>query len=112
MEQHRFEAALRALNGETSRRRGVAALLGALAAGTTSTSGVRGAETAGACGTSPQENACRQNSDCCTGLCRIKPNGKGRCICRKVGKPCSSSKNCCSEGGEPMTCKSGTCLLI
>ena len=71
-----------------------------------------GPDAAGACGTSPQQNTCRDGSDCCTGICRPTKNGKGRCRCVKVGKPCTSSKNCCSEGGDPMTCKGNRCLLV
>ncbi|MFM9107598.1 MAG: hypothetical protein ACKOWF_12970 [Chloroflexota bacterium] len=107
MEQERFEAALRALNGGATRRRGLAAAIRARAAGAGVGAGI---VAAGPCGTSPGENACRNDSDCCTGICKITKSGRGRCRCVKVGKPCETSANCCPMGGEPMACRSKTCL--
>jgi hypothetical protein len=111
MDERTFDAALRALQAGTTRRAGLGAALAVLATGIAGTARAGGPAAAGPCGSDPQQNTCRQNSDCCTGICKITKRGKGRCRCVQVGQACTSNANCCAMGGEPMVCRSRVCLV-
>jgi DNA-binding beta-propeller fold protein YncE len=122
MDQHRFEAALRALAQGTTRRRGLAATLGALLGGVgLETVAKRRATDAdpersmgrgagpgaeGPCGNgSAKENRCKKNADCCTGMCRKQPGKVGRCRCLERGAACTANRNCCGD----LACRQGVC---
>ncbi|MFM9107277.1 MAG: hypothetical protein ACKOWF_11345, partial [Chloroflexota bacterium] len=112
MDQERFDAALRALQAGTTRRAGLAGMVGVLLGGLNASvaqgSGARanreGFETQGPCGDGGQKaNTCRKDSKCCTdycagGVCRCKPNwmkcAKGAHCCSRV---CASNGRC--DGG-------------
>jgi DNA-binding beta-propeller fold protein YncE len=113
MDQHQFDAALRALQAGTTRRAGLAGALGVLLGGaveTGSAAGKRPAERGdgpphgeGPCGDgSPRANRCTKDSQCCTGMCNTKNR---RCRCVQRGNACRTSKNCCNT----MTCSKGVC---
>jgi hypothetical protein len=131
----RFDAALRALQTGTTRRRGLGALLGVLLG-----SGGAGLAAAGAgaqergpdegrargggrghgrrarprpegpCGDGTRkDNRCRKDSQCCTGVCKKglkNKDGSGRCRCLRRGKACTADLNCCRG----MTCAGGVCV--
>jgi hypothetical protein len=123
MDDRRFDDLIRALNSSLNRRRGVAAALGMLFAGTAAAADARnqrdkgngkgtgGPKAEGPCGDgSRKDNICTKDSDCCTGICNIQTgqtnkDRKGRCRCVKRGKACTADKNCC--GGR--TCQQGVC---
>jgi hypothetical protein len=117
MDDRRFDAVVRALDGSLSRRRGIAAAFGALVAGSAATAEARnqrgrgkgGPKPEGPCGDgSRKDNLCESDGDCCTGICKTgirNKDGQGRCRCVKKGKACSEDKNCC--GGR--TCVDGVC---
>jgi hypothetical protein len=136
MDEQRFDAALRALQAGTTRRRGLAGMLGALlggtgleaaAKGTRNGNGKPGAE--GPCGDgSAKANRCQKNGDCCTrycadGACRCKPNWmvctkadqccSGRCVggkcdggAKPAGASCTEDFNC-QDG---LACVRGACV--
>jgi DNA-binding beta-propeller fold protein YncE len=132
MVERRVDNALRALRTGSTRRQGLAAMLGALFGGArlANASGSatdrslrprgepgsrdrqrRRPNPEGPCGDgSRAANICAKNSQCCTGVCNTKAgrkniDGQGRCRCLKKGKACSASRNCCNE----MTCYQGVC---
>jgi DNA-binding beta-propeller fold protein YncE len=119
MDEQRFDAALRALNGATTRRQGLAAAFGmilgagmldALAKGANKgkdrSKAPGGLETEGPCGNGgPKANRCTKNKDCCTGICRQDQGKIRRCRCLNVGKTCKADRNCCGD----MTCTKETC---
>jgi hypothetical protein len=124
MDEKRFDDAIRALNGSMSRRRGIAAAIGALlggaaAAEATAKDRKRGAVAAGddanvegPCGDgSRKANRCKRNSQCCTkyclfGTCRLKPNqmqcakgsecASGSCVNNKCDGGCKKEGSRCS----------------
>ncbi len=123
MDERRFDAALRALNAGTTRRRGLAAAAGVrLGRGVaTASAASRGKKPKpeGPCGDgSAAANRCTKNSQCCTkycaeDMCRCKPNYmscgndahccsglcvNGRCDggCKPEGTRCEENFNCCS----------------
>ncbi len=116
MNQHRFDAAARAIHARATRRHwlamaltAVAALLGAPptagAAGETRRDGEGAIE--GPCGNGGiAANRCRRNRDCCTGICAKRRRGMGRCRCQRRGDPCEAARNCC--GGH--VCRGGVCV--
>ncbi|MGI9255047.1 MAG: right-handed parallel beta-helix repeat-containing protein, partial [Thermomicrobiales bacterium] len=69
--------------------------------------------TQGPCGDgSVKDNTCDRDSQCCTGICQRKHNGKageGRCRCVSGGRPCTEDGNCCSRGGQKFACIKGRC---
>ncbi|MFM9106755.1 MAG: NHL repeat-containing protein [Chloroflexota bacterium] len=103
MDHQRFDAAVRALGRQVTRRRGLAAAAGVLLAASghaaearrkhdrTTARGQRKREP-GPCGDgSPEANACVRGKSCCTrycidGLCRCKPNYM---ICQRASQCCS-----------------------
>ncbi|MFM9106808.1 MAG: SMP-30/gluconolactonase/LRE family protein [Chloroflexota bacterium] len=135
MDQERFDAALRALQAGTTRRRGLAGMLAVLLG----TAGVPGREAAakakpgepsaeGPCGDgSAKANRCTKDADCCTGYCadgqcRYKANwmsckkndecGSGRCVDRRCDGGCNPESSRCQENFnccDGMICKNGTC---
>jgi hypothetical protein len=116
MDEQRFDAALRALQAGTTRRRGLAAALGLILGGVGLDASAKGKDrdkpgTEGPCGNgSRKANICKKNSDCCTGVCNTKLGKKnrdktGRCRCIQQGKTCKTDKNCCGD----MTCSNGVC---
>ncbi len=125
VDHQRFDAALRALGRQTTRRQGIAAAAGVLfgmaggaaVAGSSEPAGTE--KSKGPCGNgSRKDNACKGNASCCTkfcvkGRCRCKPNFmicqkhehccsgscvQGRCDggCVADGQPCSENFNCCN----------------
>ncbi|MFM9107954.1 MAG: hypothetical protein ACKOWF_14795 [Chloroflexota bacterium] len=102
----------------TTRRAGLAAAIGALAAGAAipaipdaeADRKKRKARPEGPCGDgSAKSNRCKGDGDCCTGICRkVKKKGKktiSRCRCNQRGQSCSEDRNCCNS----LTCVQGTC---
>jgi hypothetical protein len=66
----------------------------------------------GPCGNgSARANSCKRNRQCCTGFCRKRKGGKGRCRCRALGQSCREDRNCCGNVGQPMICQDKTCQL-
>lgn len=134
MDQSSFDRIARLLASGTTRRAGIGAALGSLfglaardeitraneksrakaphrkdSAAVARSRG--GPSAAGPCGSSRAENACRRNSDCCTGLCNARrrgrnSDGRGRCRCIDRGRGCSDDRNCCGN----LRCYGGKCL--
>jgi hypothetical protein len=114
MDQERFEMISRAVGATVSRRRGLAAALGAvlgggaLAAGDVA-AGRRRPKPEGPCGNgSRKDNVCAKDGDCCTGYCKkgIKnKDGAGRCRCIRKGQTCTAKQTCCGAN----VCVDGTC---
>jgi DNA-binding beta-propeller fold protein YncE len=110
MDDRRFDAALRALDSATSRRRGLAAALGvflgaagldAAATGKPDATGGPGAE--GPCGNgSERANRCNKNRECCTNYCNREI---GSCRRAPAGTSCNR-KTICRDG---TTCYQGVC---
>ncbi len=102
MEDHRFDAALRALGAGTTRRRGIASAFAVLLGG-----GIAGADAsrkrpapAGPCGDgSAADNRCSKDSQCCTKYC-----ADGSCRCKPNWMECSKGAHCCSG-----SCLDGRC---
>ncbi len=131
MEQSSFDRIARALGGAVDRRAGLTAALAAtfgLAVRDAAARPARGGKgkgdgkarkdgkrpnTSGPCGDgSIKANSCQEDGDCCTEICQRKRNGKkgaGRCRCVNEGRPCDKDVNCCSRGGQALTCASGRC---
>ncbi|MGI9255115.1 MAG: hypothetical protein ACR2J8_15335 [Thermomicrobiales bacterium] len=127
MDGSSFDRIARALGSGISRRTGLLGALGALGAaapviggvaaggkgkdkdkGKDTGQGKRGPAVAGPCGPGKKKNVCKQNSDCCTNICKTKIKNKdktGRCRCEKKGRPCSEDRNCCGN----ITCVAGKC---
>jgi predicted outer membrane repeat protein len=129
MDQRTLDRFARLLGGATTRRRGLAAALGAAIGlpfladdadakqrrrgGTDKETkkgrnkGKPGAE--GPCGNgSRKDNICKKDKECCTGICRKglkNKDGQGRCRCLRRGKSCTEDKNCCNT----LTCVNGVC---
>jgi hypothetical protein len=106
MDDLRFDAALRALNAGTTRRRGLAAAAGLLLGGFVVDAGAadrKRPEREGPCGDrSGKDNRCTKDKECCTGVCNRKI---GRCRCLQRGAACTSDENCCGT----TRCKKGIC---
>ncbi len=132
MDERRFDGMVRAFGAGMTRRAGLRALLGTIAAGI-----ARGAEAsgrkqpgaAGPCGPTAKENRCDRNGDCCTkycadGTCRCKPNWmecnksdhccSGSCVggrcdggCKSEGSKCAEQFNCC----DGLICANGICTV-
>lgn len=131
MEQSSFDRIARALGGAVDRRAGLKAALAAtfgLAVSDAAARPARGGKgkgdgkarkdgkrpnASGPCGDgSIKANSCQEDGDCCTEICQRKRNGKkgaGRCRCVNEGRPCDKDVNCCSRGGQALTCASGRC---
>jgi hypothetical protein len=63
----------------------------------------------GPCGDgSPKANRCKKNRECCTGRCRKKKNGRGRCRCFRPGEACTENQQCCPKRSGA-TCQNGIC---
>ena len=113
MDTSSFDRIARTLGSATSRRTGLAlaaaGLLGRVG------SAVAVPRPAGPCkATRRPDNICTKDSDCCTGSCNVNPgqgnkDGKGRCRCIRKGGDCTVDNNCCSRGGQQMTCNDGVC---
>lgn len=121
MEGCRFDRISRVFAVAATRRQGLAAATGLLAGGLASGAaanhgrgpaherggGRKPPAPQGPCGDgSGHANACKRNSECCTGVCR-KPVGgrKGHCRCVRLGLACLADRNCCNA----MTCVNNVC---
>jgi predicted outer membrane repeat protein len=63
----------------------------------------------GPCGDgSARANRCRKHRQCCTGRCRKKKNGRGRCRCLRPGQACTTNQQCCPKRSGA-TCQDGVC---
>ncbi|MGI9254929.1 MAG: hypothetical protein ACR2J8_14385, partial [Thermomicrobiales bacterium] len=126
MDQTTFDRLARLLGKATTRRHGVLAILSAaLGGGINNPTGALGAQprngqdtgakpdrnrqlhAEGPCGDGGiKANRCKENGQCCTGVCKLKRKGKdGRCRCIERGRPCTADRNCC--GSAP--CTAGVC---
>jgi hypothetical protein len=57
----------------------------------------------GPCGNGgKKDNACRHDTQCCTGYCSQK---HGACRCKTMGEGCTEDRSCCTRLGQPMTCQ-------
>jgi sugar lactone lactonase YvrE len=108
MDEQRFDAALRALQAGTTRRRGLAGMLGVLLGGTALDASAKGSGrnagkgpiVEGPCGDgSAADNRCKKNSDCCTKYC-----AQGACRCKPNYMACTKGEHCCSG-----SCADGRC---
>lgn len=121
MDGCRFDRISRVFAVAATRRQGLAAAAGVLAGGLASGAaanhgrgpaherggGRKPPAQQGPCGDgSGRANACKRNSECCTGVCR-KPVGgrKGHCRCVRLGLACLADRNCCNA----MTCVNNVC---
>ncbi|MGI9254405.1 MAG: hypothetical protein ACR2J8_11700 [Thermomicrobiales bacterium] len=117
MDHTDFDRITKRLAGALTRRAGIRATIGAVIGlgafdtATPASANVRATgapEPEGPCGDGgSKDNTCTSGKDCCTGICKkhsgksSKKGGtgeksrKGRCRCRKPGKRCKVSKNCC-----------------
>lgn len=119
MDHAAFDRIARLLGGASTRRRGIGAALAVLAGGAAASTaeakpghgkrpGASGRKPgpAGPCGPTGADNACKKDSQCCTGYCKKgKPGKTGRCRCIKAGKGCKDGQTCC--GGA--ACANGLC---
>ncbi|MGI9253277.1 MAG: hypothetical protein ACR2J8_05995, partial [Thermomicrobiales bacterium] len=110
MEHQQFDQLARLLAASLSRRRHLAALLGVAATPVASAVAApdarrRHPSPAGPCGKRAGDNACKTDSDCCTGYCKEMKSGPNRCRCIKRGKKCSADKSCCGK----MICRDKRC---
>jgi hypothetical protein len=116
-----FDRLTRLLAGTATRRRGLAAALGALPAvaglGAERADARKGRDrhghdagpgksgggkhrpsVAGPCGSSGRDNRCKKDKECCTGHCQKSSGAKiGRCRCIKQGKGCKNGQTCCGN---------------
>jgi hypothetical protein len=59
---------------------------------------------------SPRANRCKKHRECCTGRCRKKKHGRGRCRCFRLGERCTFDQQCCPKrSGAP--CQNGVCTI-
>jgi hypothetical protein len=97
MDGRDFDALTRSLSGSGSRRRMVAGL----AAGVLGLVGLRSAEAASC---RAAGNICRENANCCSGLCGPKDrSGRRRCHCQSLAD-CPAPDQC-----RAATCDDGIC---
>lgn len=123
MDGNVFDGIAIAFSGASTRRDGVRALLAvALGAGSSGSAAaaparrrMRHPNAEGPCKTTKRpDNVCTRDSECCTNICNTKTGDrnkdrKGRCRCIRRGGPCTATRNCCSRGGQQMTCNNGIC---
>lgn len=110
MDEGRIERVARALGGATSRRGAMAGVLAAMTTvmATPDLNARRGGGPGGGgknrCGRAKAK--CKDDRECCTGVCRPgSTGGQGRCACLAGGKSCTVTKNCCNG----FVCREGRC---
>ncbi|MGI9253575.1 MAG: hypothetical protein ACR2J8_07505, partial [Thermomicrobiales bacterium] len=110
MDHTAFDRIARLLGAASTRRAGLTAALGALAASATAAAkSPHHPKPEGPCGDhSRKDNTCSKDSQCCTGFCKKglkNTDGQGRCRCIKKGQPCTPSQTCCGN----LACVDGIC---
>ena len=103
MDHRRFDDAARALNTATTRRKGLAAVLGVLFGGGMAARVSAQDAAASRCpGGLPNGKSCEWRTDCCSGICE-----DGICKCGMAGDDCTFNGACCSGecvfGDDPYT---------